>query len=153
MVFSIEQRRPSANPYELKNLSFWQNVDGAIWVFETYSQRMGYDPWFPAHRFWSSVASSGRTSNQSVLSISAYETHFPTYNKTISSIPPPASSSGVGSSGDISNKQAGADNWEPRHSRSRTYQRTQSFRLHPGLVTLDTLDKEQHCCTIQWSLW
>ena len=35
MVFSIEQRRPSANPYELKNLSFWQNVDGAIWVFET----------------------------------------------------------------------------------------------------------------------
>ena len=114
---------------------------------------MGYDPWFPAHRFWSSVASSGRTSNQSVLSISAYETHFPTYNKTISSIPPPASSSGVGSSGDISNKQAGADIWEPRHSRSRTYQRTQSFRLHPGLVTLDTLDKEQHCCTIQWSLW
>ena len=27
--------------------------------------------------------------------------------------------------------------------------RAHRFRLHPGLVTLDTVDKEQSCCTIQ----
>ena len=114
---------------------------------EPYDHKDMADPGLvnnPSRGSISTSGSSRRTSNQSVLSISAYETHFPTYNKTISSIPPPASSRG-----DISNKQAGADIWEPRHSRSRTYQRTQSFRLHPGLVTLDTLDKEQHCCIIQ----
>ena len=92
----------------------------------------------------STSGSSRRTSNQSVVSVSAYETHFPTYTRTNNTIKQPANSPDG-----VSNNQAGADIWEPRHSRSRAYQRTQSFRLHPGLVTLDPLDKEQQCCIIQ----
>ena len=86
--------------------------------------------------------SSRRTSNQSVGSASTSSESNKMHKNNVSR---PMN----GNSLDIADQN---DIWEPRYARNSTQQRNQSIRLHPGLVTLDTFDKEQHCCILQW-LW
>ena len=83
--------------------------------------------------------SSRRTSNQSGRRASMSSDLNKTHKKNVSR---PMN----GNSLDIADQN---DIWEPRYARNSTQQRNQSIRLHPGLVTLDTFDKEQHCCILQ----